>query len=100
MSIDRAIKVTTKLKNKFYSPEIANKIVLAITLVIAMINSHFLIFVRLVDFASITYDNETYSQNYSQETTILNVDKSIKACYGDPTTTYFVYLTNYFPWYS
>jgi len=98
MSVDRAIKVTTKNGNNLSSPKIANIIFFIIILIIGLINSHFLIFARLISFNDTVIidssDNETsfFHMINQTETTI------VQACYGDPSSIYYDYLVHFFPW--
>jgi hypothetical protein len=93
MSVDRAIKVATKHGNNLSSPKIANIIFFIIILIIGLINSHFLIFARLISF------NDTFIIESGDFQMINQTETQIvQACYGDPSSIYYDYLVHFFPW--
>lgn len=98
MSVDRAIKVTTKHGNKLSSPKIANIVFLIIILIIGLINSHFLFFARLISFSddTVMINNDSYFFHGNNQTEL----QIIQACYGDPSSIYYDYLVHFFPWFE
>jgi hypothetical protein len=99
MSVDRAIKVTTKHGNKISSPKIANVIFLIIILIIGLINSHFLFYARLISFNDTVLinidDNDSYFFQIINQTEI----NFVRICYGNPSSIYYDYLVHFFPWF-
>lgn len=106
MSIDRTVAILSKKGNKLSTPKSALKIFYFLGSIIAVLNIHFLIFIHLFDYdvplidqnatlsgASAFNSPITSSVLISNETT-----QKIRFCYSQLNTTYFEYITEFFPW--
>ena len=106
MSIDRTVAILSKKGNKLSTPESALRIFYILGSIIAFINAHFLIHINLYE-----YDVPLIDQNSTMffgshlnptiiSTTLQNNETIIKIrfCYSQLNSTYFEYITEYFPW--
>lgn len=105
MSIDRTVAILSKKASKLSTPKSALKIFYILGSIIAILNVHFLIFIHLFDYDVPLIDHNATSPGastinspiapslISNETT-----QKIRFCYSQLNTTYFEYITEYFPW--
>ena len=105
MSIDRTVAILSKKANKLSTPRSALKIFYILGSIIAFLNIHFLIFIHLFDYDVPLIDqNSTTSglQHPMNPTasifTINETTQKIRFCYSQLNTTYFEYITEFFPW--
>jgi hypothetical protein len=107
MSVDRALVISVErgatLGKKLCKS--VTKMVLVVSCLVALLNSHFLLFPRVVDVpagrkATVYNNNETslvYSNNISHAN-LTTAIKMRKMCYDYDGTLYFYYLTKISPW--
>ena len=106
MSIDRALVITTQSDSvsKLSTPQLVNKFILIASILVALVNSHFLIFTQLVEFSPANSANDSllidpysvFYSNYSQPNHSVTV--FYKLCYAQPETVYYYFLIDYFTW--
>jgi len=96
MSIDRTLAILSRRSRAITKPETTLRIFFITGLLLALINVHFLFFTHLIDYEMPPSEmNLSLGHlNYSNETI-----QTIKVCYGEFNSYYFVYITKVFPWY-
>jgi len=105
MSIDRALVITTQSDSvsKLSTPQLVNKFILIASILVALVNSHFLVFTQLVEFSSVNSTdgsllNDSYSALHSAQPNHNVTVFHHKLCYAQPETDYYYFLIDYFPW--
>lgn len=110
MSIDRALVITTQSDSvsKLSTPQLVNKFILIAALLVALVNSHFLLFTQLIEFpllgdnstnASLLLNDSYSTFNSAHPNQSAQNDMLFhKLCYAHSESNYFFFLTDYFPW--
>ena len=93
MSVDRTIAIISRNNQLISTPQTALKIFTILGVLLAVINVHFLFFTHLIDY-EVPPNELNLTFNTSNETI-----QTIKICYGEFNSYYFVYISKIFPWY-
>lgn len=88
MNIDRTAAILSTNPAKISPFKTLLKIFTMLAVLICLINFHFLIFIKLYD-----YELNAEASNFSNAST-----QTIKLCYSDLNSSYFIFISKVFPW--
>lgn len=109
MSVDRVVVIKMKMATKLSSPKVATRIFIAILVLIGILNIHLLLFTHLIkneykpesgllNSSLAEFEGLNRSSNFTYEPSVLQELPYIYFCYGNDTTTYYIYLIGFHPW--